>query len=159
MTGVPAGAVLVRRATAGDVPQLVELRWISSAEDDEAHEVRESRDEFEARMRAFLDRAIDDPRWTIWVAADGDRIVSTMYAQVVPKIPRPWPNDPWVYVTGVFTIAERRNEGIGARVLMTVREWASSRGLELLMLWPSERSIPFYERAGFHQADALELDL
>lgn len=154
--GVPADAVLVRRATAADVPQLVELRWISSAEDDTA---REARDEFEARMRAFLDRAIEDARWTIWVAADGDRIVSTMYAQVVPKIPRPWPNDAWVYVTGVFTVAERRNEGIGARVLMTVREWASSRGLELLMLWPSERSIPFYERAGFHKADALELEL
>lgn len=157
--GAPADEVLVRRATAADVPQLVGLRWVSSAEDDDVHEAGESRDEFEARMRAFLHRAVEDPRWTIWVAADGDRIVSTMYAQIVPKIPRPWPNDGWVYVTGVFTVAERRSEGIGSRVLSTVREWATARGLELLLLWPSERSVPFYERAGFHQADALELEL
>lgn len=149
----------MRPATAADVSQLVELRWISSAEDDEGHEVREPRAQFEASMRAFLDRALDDPRWTVWVAADGDRVVSTMYAQVVPKVPRPWPNDAWVYVTSVFTVAERRNEGIGSRVLSTVREWASARGFELLMLWPSERSVPFYERAGFHKADALELEL
>lgn len=103
--------------------------------------------------------AVADPRWAVWVAADGDRIVATMYAQVVPKIPRPWPNDAWAYVTGVFTVAGRRNEGVGARVLSTVREWASARGLELLLLWPSERSAPFYERAGFHKADALELEL
>ena len=154
-----ADEVLVRRATAADVPQLVELRWISSAEDDGSHEVREPREDFEARMRAFLESALADPTWTVWVAADGDRVVSTLYAQVVPKIPRPWPNEAWVYVTGVFTVAERRSEGIGSRVLATVREWASTRGLELLLLWPSERSVPFYERAGFHKADALELEL
>lgn len=148
--------LLVRQATAADLPQLIELRWASSIEDDV---VREPRPAFEARMRAFLEHAIADPRWAVWVAADGDRLVTTVYAQIVPKVPRPWPSGAWVYLAGMFTRAERRGEGIGSRVLGAVRGWATVQRLEFIMLWPSERSVPFYERAGFREADALELEL
>ncbi len=141
---------------ATDIPQLVALRWASSLEDGT---IREERTVFDTRMRAFLEAALADPRWTVWVADDAGEIVSTMYTQWVAKVPRPWPSQPWVYLSSVFTRAERRNEGIGSRLLSTVREWAAARGFESILLWPSERSVPFYERAGFHTADALELEL
>jgi hypothetical protein len=34
-------------------------------------------------------------------------------------------------------------------VLEAVTTWARGAGLELLFVWPSEESIPFYERHGF----------
>ena len=85
---------------ATDIPQLVALRWASSLEDGN---VREERSVFDTRMRAFLEAALADPRWTVWVADDAGEIVSTMYTQQVAKVPRPWPSQPWVYVSGVFT--------------------------------------------------------
>lgn len=151
-----AAPLLTRPATATDIPQLIALRWDSSVEDGT---IREERAPFETRMRAFLEAALADPRWTVWVADDAGAIVSTIYTQQVAKVPRPWQSHAWVYVSGVFTRRERRNEGIGSRLLTTVREWAAARGLEFLLLWPSERSVPFYERAGFHPAETLELEL
>lgn len=148
--------IVVRRASPSDTPQLVELRWMSSIEDETAQEPRET---FDAKMHSFLDRVLDDPRWTVWVGVEGSRIVTTLYAQVVTKVPRPWRNEGWVYVTAVYTRSDRRNEGVGTSALTSVCEWASERGLELLLLWPSERSRPFYERAGFHPAESLQLEL
>jgi len=132
--------LLVRQATAADLPQLIELRWASSIEDDV---VREPRPAFEARMRAFLERAIADPRWAVWVAADGDRLVTTVYAQIVPKVPRPSPSGAWVYLAGMFTRAERRGEGIGSRVWAPVRRGPTRRGFGWICPWQSERPVPF----------------
>ena len=30
-----------------------------------------------------------------------------------------------------------------------VQAWSKAQGLEMLLLWPSPRAIPFYERLGF----------
>jgi hypothetical protein len=34
-------------------------------------------------------------------------------------------------------------------VLRSVVDWARQEGLESLVVWPSERGVPYYERAGF----------
>lgn len=63
-------------------------------------------------------------------------------------------------MTSVYALPEVRNQGIGSLLLRRVIEWAKEQRLELLLLWPSERSVPFYERAGFVRSpDALELHL
>ena len=46
-------------------------------------------------------------------------------------------------------LPEVRNAGVGQRLLTAIKDWASSENLELLVVWPSERAYPFYERAGF----------
>jgi len=35
-----------------------------------------------------------------------------------------------------------------------IREWCRREGFSLIMAWPSDRSIPFYERAGFTRPPA-----
>ena len=60
----------------------------------------------------------------------------------------------------MYAVPEARNSGIGSALLRHVTGWARERNLELLLLWPSDRSVPFYERAGFVRSpEALELDL
>ena len=50
-----------------------------------------------------------------------------------------------------------RPEGIGARLMAHVLAWAQEQELESLIVWPSETSVRFYERAGFRgSADMLE---
>jgi hypothetical protein len=41
-----------------------------------------------------------------------------------------------------------------------VQAWARRNGFELLFVWPSQRSIPFYQRLGFEgENDVMECDL
>ena len=55
---------------------------------------------------------------------------------------------------------ELRDEGLGSRMLEVVLAWARERGVEEIIVWPSERSYPFYERAGFSRTrDPLVLYL
>ena len=61
------------------------------------------------------------------------------------------------YVTNVYTRPAYRGQGIGTRLMTHVLQWATEQDLESLIVWPSETSVGFYERAGFRgSADMLE---
>src|SRR5262249_61303782 len=95
-------------------------------------------------------------RWVCWVAEVDGRIVSNLFRQIVPKLPRPArPRDAWGYVSNVYTDPSRRGQGIGAEVLKAALGWAKERDLELLILWPSPASRSFYERAGFKDENEI----
>ncbi|MGH2357481.1 MAG: GNAT family N-acetyltransferase, partial [Candidatus Limnocylindria bacterium] len=53
------------------------------------------------------------------------------------------------YVTSVYVAPEWRNGGLGSRLLAAAVADARETGHASLFLWPRERSIPFYRRAGF----------
>ena len=50
-----------------------------------------------------------------------------------------------------------RDAGVGARLLDAATSYADDQGFARLVLSPSERSVPFYERAGFATATSLML--
>ena len=80
---------------------------------------------------------------------------------VVVKMPKPNRlHDTFGYVTNVYTRPAYRNQGIGSELMRHVIEWAGGLDMENLLVWPSERSIPFYERAGFSaDEEAMALNL
>lgn len=89
-----------------------------------------------------------------WVAEHGDRLAGVMTLRTVAPEPAPGdPFDAWGYLTNVYVIPEARNNGLGARLIAAVTAWAVEARLELLIVWPSERSRPFYNRAGFRRID------
>src|SRR5262249_53362049 len=108
--GLAMSGVVARRAGVADVAALVRLRRESSEEDLEPGSGLVT---FDERMAAFLERAVADPRWRIFVGEVDGEVVATAYMQVIPKVPRPWPNPPWGYVTTVFTRAAFRDRGVG----------------------------------------------
>lgn len=97
-------------------------------------------------------------RWTYWVAADDATIVSHIFIQHIPKVPKPNRlDDALGYVTNVYTRPAYRNRGIGTQLMARVLGWAAEQDLESLIVWPSEASVPFYVRAGFQgSTDMLE---
>jgi GNAT superfamily N-acetyltransferase len=61
------------------------------------------------------------------------------------------------YVTNVYTRPDYRGQGIGTQLMTHVLIWAREHDLESLIVWPSETSVGFYERAGFQGSpDMLE---
>jgi GNAT superfamily N-acetyltransferase len=81
--------------------------------------------------------------------------------QRIRKVPNPGRLDPeFGYVTNVYTCPEARNQGTGAGLIRHIQDWAREQRLEMLILWPSERSGDFYRRAGFRpSSEALEWDV
>ena len=62
-------------------------------------------------------------------------------------------------MTTVSTVPECRNQGVGSALMERVKAWSREQDLEELIVWPSERSVPFYERAGFSgENDVMELN-
>jgi GNAT superfamily N-acetyltransferase len=66
----------------------------------------------------------------------------------------------WGYLTNCYVLPPYRKEGVGSGLLDAVKGWAEAQRLELLVVWPSERSYPFYERSGLvRYPDPLVLKL
>lgn len=69
---------------------------------------------------------------------------------VIDPLPRPIKdNSAWGYLTNTYTIPTERNKGIASGLLRLVKNWIKQRGLETVIVWPSDQSIQFSERGGF----------
>ena len=73
-----------------------------------------------------------------------------------PKRPRPGSGPSrWGYLANCYVRPERRNTGLGARLLATCTAYADESGFARVVLSPSARSVPFYTRGGFEPATSL----
>ena len=79
-----------------------------------------------------------------------------VWVQLVDRVPRPNAT-PATYadITSVFVERTERDAGLGRRILDAALAWIGEQDAEMTVLWPSERSARFYERAGFGPTDAV----
>lgn len=152
--------MIYRLAEFGDAEQLARLRWQFRAELN-PQPPPTTWEDFRQVMLDFLRQALADGRWAVWVAEENGVLISQVFIQRIEKVPRPASVQPaFGYVTNVFTLPAYRNQGVGAALMLHVQTWARQQGLEMLVLWPSRRAVPFYRRAGFiHPCEAMELPL
>ena len=135
-------------ATLDDVAELARLRWELYAEQNGDH--TESYEAYVERFARFARSALTSDAWRSWVARDGDRLVAAMWLQTVPRVPVPGKRAGAIgYLTNVYVAPEHRNAGLGARMLDRVKAWCGEQGFSLVIVWPTERSRPFYRRGGF----------
>jgi GNAT superfamily N-acetyltransferase len=59
------------------------------------------------------------------------------------------------WVQSVYVVPEQRDVGAGSLLLQLLIERAEELGLRYLIVHPTERSYPFYERLGFRGTDRL----
>ena len=149
--------VAFRRAEEADLPALCTNRWRLRTEDDGDPDGVDP-EAFRRHCVAFLREALQGGPWALWVAESQGRVVANAFVQVVPKVPRPGRFDDAIgYVTNVYVEPEQRGQGVGTELMQHVVAWARERDLELLIVWPSERSRTLYARAGFlAQSEIME---
>ena len=143
------GAV-VRLAEDADLPAIARLRRELAVEQEGDH----GDPDFEERFAAWWAR--ESGRRIIWLAEVGHDPVGTMNLAVFERMPRPGrvPSR-WGYIGNAFVLAPYRNQGIGGQLLAAALGYAREHHFARLVLSPSERSVPFYRRAGFGPADVL----
>lgn len=147
------GDITFRLADQGDLAALAHMRWENRVEARTLtpEQADQERPAFLAACLRFLEDAHASGRWGMWVAAAPDgSLIASAFVQVVDKVPRPFQHEAcWGYLTNVYTQPEWRGHGIGAQLIERAKEWSRRQGLELLHLWPSEKSLDFYRRLGF----------
>jgi GNAT superfamily N-acetyltransferase len=111
---------------------------------------------FDERFAVWFAR--ESSRRIIWLAEADNGLVGMMNLVVFERMPRPGrAPSRWGYLGNAFVLAAYRNQGIGGQLLSALLGYADENGFVRVVLSPSERSVPFYERAGFRPADALML--
>jgi GNAT superfamily N-acetyltransferase len=147
-----SGQPSIGLATIEDVHELARLRWELYAEQE--GDPAEKPEAYRERFARFASDALASDEWRTWVARPGDRIVGAMWLRTVQRVPVPGKRaGPIGYLTNVYVDPEHRNAGLGARMLDVVTGWCRGKGYSEVIVWPSERSRPFYRRGGFDRPD------
>lgn len=146
----------VRQAQAADASELARLRWAFKQEDHEGGSPAPARSVTHAEQ--WIRERLDGGRWLAWVAERDTEICGHVFLCPVERVPDPYEdNTPVGYVTNFYVIPECRNQGFGGALLQALRQHAQELGMEVLIVWPSERSVPAYRRQGFRPSpDLLE---
>jgi GNAT superfamily N-acetyltransferase len=93
---------------------------------------------------------------TFWVAEVDGAAVGMTNLLTFERMPVPGrAAGRWGYLGNMFVLGEHRDVGVGRLLLDAVLAHADRHGLVRVVLSPSDRSVPFYRRAGF--GDAVEL--
>lgn len=151
--------MIYRLATESDANELARLRWDFRLEETGGH-AKTSWEEFGPVCSDFVTKGIAGGEWSFWVADDGNRLTGCVCVRVIRKIPKPNKlEDRLGYVTNVYMQPDSRNARHGTQLLAKAIDWARENGIGELMVFPSERSVPYYERQGFEPDDGLHLDL
>jgi GNAT superfamily N-acetyltransferase len=141
---------VIRRAEDADLPATARLRRESTVEEDGDR----ADPSFEERFSAWYAR--ESSRRIMWLAEVDGRVVGAVNLAVFERMPRPGrAPSRWGYLGNAFVLAAYRNQGIGRQLLDAALGYASENGFARVVLSPTERAVPFYERAGFGPADAL----
>jgi GNAT superfamily N-acetyltransferase len=151
-----ASVVEVRVATDADVPALASLR---RAWTEEVRGTAIDDDGFEDAFAAWWEQ--ESAQRVTWVAAgdSGPGVVGMLNLAVFTRMPRPRDGAPWAerwgYLANVYVVPAHRGRGTGRLLLEAAVAHADREGFARLVLSPSERSVPFYTRAGFGPATSL----
>jgi GNAT superfamily N-acetyltransferase len=143
-------AAVIRQAGDADLPAIARLRRELTVEQDGDR----GDPEFEERFAAWW--AGESSRRIMWLAEADGRPVGAMNLAVFERMPRPGrAPSRWGYLGNAFVVSPYRNQGIGGQLLGAVLDYAREHHFARVVLSPSQRSIPFYRRAGFGPADIL----
>ncbi|KYD11270.1 N-acetyltransferase [Heyndrickxia sporothermodurans] len=147
----------IRLAEEIDIKQLIRMRWDFTIEHDESKK-DESFADFEKECQAFLENALNNGQWFIWVAEESGKIVSHIYIELIQKVPRPGRiTYPFAYMTNVYTVPDFRNKGIGSKLLATINKWIKENNYEFVIVWPSDDAINYYKKNGYvHCTEPME---
>lgn len=143
----------IRRAGVNDASALAQLRLDFKRED---RDDTVSDASFVAALEVWLRERIGNESWLVWVSEVDGRVRGHIFLHPVEKVPGPYAGPSvWGYVTNFYVAPSYRGRGLGRRLLNALHAHARVARYDTLVVWPSERSTPLYQRAGFASSGEL----
>ena len=148
--------IKTRVATESDALTLARLRYEFRSL---VHQVREDEMAFVERCTEWMrERLRSESLWKCWIAELDDTAIGDVWVQLVEKIPNPIEEpEYYIYLTNFYVREQHRSNGVGSMLLSEILKWGASRNVKTIILWPTERSKPFYMRHGFAAAEDVML--
>jgi GNAT superfamily N-acetyltransferase len=148
--------IAVRLAVPGDAGALAELRYAFRSE---MAVPTEPETQFLERATRWLANRLEAGVWTAWIACAPGEPIGLVLAHLVEKVPNPVREaENLGYVSSLYVRPRWRGRGIGGRLLATALEFCRRSGVDTVVLWPSQRGIPLYQRHGFRRVgEVMEL--
>ena len=138
-----------RLHTSQDYRAIAELRWLLKGADTDLDKGC-GQEEFVERYIEHLGACDKAGATHHWLAEAENVVIGVMTVRRVLKEPSSQREAAcWGYLTNCIIDQAHRNRGVGTELLSKIKEWAVAKDFELLIVWPSERSYPFYRRFGF----------
>lgn len=145
----------IRVAGATDIAAVAKLRlaWGDGPDADaDPNPDPDEHPDFERHLAEWIGQ--EGERRTIWLAELAGEPVGIATLYEFRRMPRPGRMDSrWGYLGNMFVRADCRNRGVGSALIKAVIEAAEQRRYVRVVLSPTARSVPFYRRAGFVDAD------
>lgn len=139
-----------RKIEAHELKTISELRWLFQCEESECQN-NFNKTEFIDNCTKILQTASMQDIYTHFGAFIDNDLIAITSLCVINKIPRPSKIiDPIGYLTNVFTLKQYRNQNIGTKLIKFIHNWAIAKDLELIIVWPSDESLNFYQRLGYN---------
>ncbi len=147
----------IRRAGLNDASALARLRWVWRTVERGEYGLSEA--EFEAAFTHWW--SARTASHIAYVAEHAGDAVGMAWLAVFDRMPQPRQLERLAgNVQSVFVLEEYRNRGTGRALVEAVITEAKTRGLGYLILHPSLRAYPLYERLGFAATNTiLHMDL
>ena len=144
-------APTVRLASYDDGPAVARLRraWV-----EEQHGGQVDDDGYEAAFADWWDS--EHGQRLTWLGETGGTAVGMLNVLVFTRMPRPGvAPSRWGYLANFYVEPAHRASGLGTALLAACTAYADEHGFVRIVLSPSERSVPLYERGGFRPATEL----
>jgi GNAT superfamily N-acetyltransferase len=116
-------------------------------------------------VTAFLGPALEDGRYSAWLATPLDRpseVIAGAGVLLWRTLPRPLPGggltEGWqALVMNVYTEPAWRRQGIAERLMRALLAWTREQGIATVVLHASNEGRPLYERLGFTPTNEMRL--
>jgi GNAT superfamily N-acetyltransferase len=142
-----ADNIVLSAATAGDKGTLSDLRAEWAAEDGRTLDNR-----FSADFSDWFDA--EATRRVFWLARHRQTPVGMVNLILFDRMPSPGRSPrAWGYLGNMYVRASERDRGIGNLLIQSLLQHADTLQLVRVLLNPSERARPLYQRAGFTPVD------
>jgi len=151
----------IRRAVADDALLLARMRFEFKREDTDGTPAPVAEAVFVDAAGPWLRERLENESWLAWVAEADGQVCGQVFLQVIEKVPDPYPGPTVLgYVTNFYVTPAHRGQGLGRLLLDALNTHTRAENFDTLVVWPSERSAPLYERTGFATPqELLELHL
>ena len=150
--------VKIRLAGSGDWKALAEMRYRFRAE---LGSPTEPKSQFVRRCTSWIRKRFDvgSSPWRCWVIEDGKELLGHVCVELFEKMPNPVNEEELhAYVTNFYVVPEKRDQGLGKKVLEKALSWCRGQGADAIILWASPGSKSLYRRCGLVKpADIFEL--
>ena len=152
-------SITIRRASAADIPELVQLRRImfeSMGYGDKAQ-----LDAADEAASAYFSAAIPAGEFHGWLAVARSEQVAGSGGIVIDRHP-PGPSNltgQIGYIMNLVTVPEYRKQGVARQVMQTMLAWLAEQGIQQAALHHTDMGRSLYSELGFVDSNEMRLKL